>query len=66
MLKYRAVSHLDSNVSSAYTVEERKTNKQFVMRRLEVGDQSIADTADKQFNDVINNCTDNYHTSCRL
>ena len=56
MLKYRALSHLDS--SSAYKVQERGSSKQFILRRIEVEDQSIADTAHKQFNDVITNYTD--------
>ena len=64
MLKYRALSHLDkqspkkgtNSVSRGpwlYLVEEKKTNKQFVMRKMEVEDETVADLAEKQFNDVM-------------
>ena len=59
MLKYRALSHLETTGCTAYKVEERRTNKQFIMRRIEVEDQSAADTAVGQFNDVITYCADN-------
>ena len=63
MLKYRALSHLDkqspkkgniptNSVSRGpwlYLVEEKKTNKQFVMRKMEVEDETVADLAEKQF-----------------
>ncbi|KAI6647956.1 Serine/threonine kinase-like domain-containing protein STKLD1 [Oopsacas minuta] len=71
MLKYRALSYLDkksptgpvstpsvSRASCVYLVEEKKTKKQFVMRKIEVEDQIIADSADNQFNDVISFTTD--------
>ena len=67
MLKYRALSHLDKKspktgniptdaVSSGpwlYLVEEKKTSKRFVMRKMEVEDETVADLAEKEFNDVI-------------
>ena len=67
MLKYRALTHLDKHspkkgntptnpVSRGpwlYLMEEKKTNKQFVMRKMEIEDETVADLAEKQFNDVI-------------
>ena len=65
MLKYRAISHLDSQRGEegkiapggggpwVYLVEERKSNRRFVMRKMEVEDSGVADKARTQFDDVI-------------